>query len=100
LNIGSSRKTMPFAQIDAVVAEGFDFYFNFIWGTHEDSVAGIDASRYFESLDLPSVGIRSYERERSKNDFFADARRIGVPPVPGTARWPLLSSQLLAARVS
>lgn len=83
------KKENATAQIDAVVAEGFDFYFNFMWGTHEDNVAGIDACRYFESLDLPSVGIRSYERERSKNDFFAEARRLGAPPVPGTDKFPL-----------
>ncbi|WEW56108.1 hypothetical protein PRK78_001543 [Emydomyces testavorans] len=96
------KKENATAQIDAVAAEGFDFYFNFMWGTHEDNVAGIDASRHFESLNLPSVGIRSYERERSKNDFFVDARRIGAPPVPGTAKFPMFvkpafgcSSQLI-----
>ncbi|KAI1932871.1 hypothetical protein LOZ58_001813 [Ophidiomyces ophidiicola] len=92
------------AEIDAVIAENFDFYFNFMWGTHEDNVAGIDASRYFESLNLPSVGIRSYERERSKNDFFVEARRLGYPRVPGTERFPMFvkpafgcSSQFIGA---
>lgn len=79
------------AQIDALAAEKFDFYINFMWGLYEDSVAGIDESAYFESLSLPSVGIKSWERKRSKKDFFVDAKRRGEPPVPGngTDKYPV-----------
>lgn len=76
-------------QIDEAVAEGYDFYFNFLWGTHDDSLAGIDAIRYFESLNLPHAGVQSSEREQSKWDFFAEAKRAGSPLVPGTERFPL-----------
>jgi len=76
-------------QIDEAVAEGYDFYLNFLWGTHDDSLAGIDASRYFESLSLPHAGVQSSEREQSKWDFFAEAKRVGSPLVPGTERFPL-----------
>lgn len=76
-------------EIDAAVAEGFDFYFNFLWGTLDDPVAGVLASRYFESLGLPSCGIRSLERSKSKNDFYKSARLHGAPLVPGVDRFPL-----------
>ncbi|KAG8425613.1 hypothetical protein J3458_002296 [Metarhizium acridum] len=70
-------------EIDAAVAEGFDFYINFLWGTLDDPVAGVLASRYFESLGLPSCGVRSWERSKTKNDFYKAARLRGAPPVPG-----------------
>lgn len=76
-------------QIDEAVAEGYDFYLNFLWGTHDDSLAGIDAIRYFESLKLPHAGVQSSEREQSKWDFFAEAKRVGSPLVPGTEHFPL-----------
>ncbi|KFG87190.1 2-C-methyl-D-erythritol 2,4-cyclodiphosphate synthase [Metarhizium anisopliae] len=76
-------------EIDAAVAEGFDFYFNFLWGTLDDPVAGTLASRYFESLGLPSCGVRSWERSMTKNDFYQTARLHGTPPVPGADRFPL-----------
>ncbi|GAB0136379.1 hypothetical protein EsDP_00004680 [Epichloe bromicola] len=76
-------------EIDAAVAEGFDFYFNFLWGTLDDPVAGVIASRYFESLGLPSCGIRSWERSKTKNDFYKTARLHGAPLVPGVDRFPL-----------
>ncbi|RLL95664.1 hypothetical protein CFD26_104968 [Aspergillus turcosus] len=50
-------------EIDALAAEGFDFYFNFMWGTLDDPVAGVLESR--------------------------NARRRGAPPVPGSDRFPL-----------
>ncbi|KAJ5217942.1 uncharacterized protein N7498_000041 [Penicillium cinerascens] len=76
-------------EIDAVVAEQFDFYINFLWGTLDDDVAGIEASRYFESLGVPSAGVRSWERSWSKNDFYKNACRRGAPPVPGKEKFPL-----------
>jgi ubiquinone/menaquinone biosynthesis C-methylase UbiE/D-alanine-D-alanine ligase-like ATP-grasp enzyme len=76
-------------QIDEAVREGHDFYLNFMWGTHDDSLAGIEAIQYFESLNLPGAGIQSSEREQSKWDFFAEAKRIGSPLVPGTKKFPL-----------
>ncbi|KAL4999819.1 hypothetical protein BDV10DRAFT_200493 [Aspergillus recurvatus] len=76
-------------EIDALAAEKFDFYFNFMSGTLDDPVAGVLESRYFESLGLPSCGIRSWERSMNKNDFYNNARLRGRPPVPGTDRFPL-----------
>ncbi|KAJ5894665.1 hypothetical protein N7495_006356 [Penicillium taxi] len=83
------HKTTAKQQIDGAVQEGYDFYLNFMWGTHDDSLAGIDAIRYFESLNLPSAGVQSSEREESKWDFFAEAKRAGSPLVPGTSQYPL-----------
>ncbi|KAJ5383810.1 ATP-grasp fold subdomain 1 [Penicillium concentricum] len=83
------HKATAKAQIDVAVSEGHDFYLNFMWGTHDDSLAGIDAIRYFESLNLPSAGIQSSEREQSKWDFFAEAKRAGSPLIPGTTNFPL-----------
>ncbi|KAF3910540.1 hypothetical protein ABW21_db0201114 [Orbilia brochopaga] len=83
------HKSTAREQVDNAVAEGYDFYFNFMWGQHEDELAGIDACKYFESLGLPSIGLRSKVLERSKNDFYKDARRLGYPRVPGTSKYPL-----------
>ncbi|PLB35189.1 uncharacterized protein BDW47DRAFT_133789 [Aspergillus candidus] len=76
-------------EIDALVAEGFDFYINFLWGSLDDPVAGIQASQYFESLGVPSAGVRSWERSRNKNAFYENARKRGAPRVPGTKQFPL-----------
>ncbi|KAG6129309.1 hypothetical protein E4U12_004756 [Claviceps purpurea] len=76
-------------QINAAVAEGFDFYFNFLWGTPVDAVAGVDASRYFESLNLPSCGVRSSCLSQTKNEYYSAARLRGAPQVPGVERFPL-----------
>ncbi|EAW22566.1 uncharacterized protein NFIA_012550 [Aspergillus fischeri NRRL 181] len=66
------------AQIDEAIAEGYDFYLNFRWGTTDDAIAGIEAIEYFESFNLPSAGLHSEERRRSKFDFFAKAKQRGV----------------------
>ncbi|KAE8351969.1 S-adenosyl-L-methionine-dependent methyltransferase [Aspergillus coremiiformis] len=76
-------------QIDETIAKNYDFYFNFMWGQHEDDLAGIDACKYFESFGLPSIGQRSEVLERSKNDFYKTARALGRPRVPGTSKYPL-----------
>ena len=47
------HKSRARQQIDAAVAEKFDFYLSFMWGLHEDAVAGIEAARYFEPLNVP-----------------------------------------------
>lgn len=71
------------AQIDAAVAEDFDFYISFMWGTPEDDVAGADAVEYLESLNVPFVGIPSRMLLKSKTDLYEAARAHGNPPVPG-----------------
>ncbi|KAJ5904410.1 hypothetical protein N7504_006793 [Penicillium tannophilum] len=83
------KKTTAKEQIDEAVAEGYDIYFQFLWGTHDDTVSGVDAIKYFESLNLPSAGIRGWERERSKLAFYTEARKQGFPPVPGVDKFPL-----------
>ncbi|KAF3170503.1 hypothetical protein TWF225_010805 [Orbilia oligospora] len=77
------------AQIDGAIAEGYDFYLVFMWGTRDDAIAGFEAIKYFESLNLPSAGVRSFERARDKFDFFADAKRLGNLPIPGDEKFPL-----------
>ncbi|KAF3231254.1 hypothetical protein TWF191_006745 [Orbilia oligospora] len=77
------------AQIDEAIAEGYDFYLVFMWGTRDDAIAGFEAIKYFESLNLPSAGVRSFERARDKFDFFADAKRLGNLPIPGDEKFPL-----------
>ncbi|KAJ6257332.1 hypothetical protein Dda_8221 [Drechslerella dactyloides] len=52
-------------------------------------VARRKTSQYFESLGLPSIGLRSQVLERSKNDFYKDARLLGYPRIPGTSKYPL-----------
>ena len=54
-----------------------------MWGQHEGDVGGIEACKYFESFDLPSIGQRRTLLERTKDDFYEDARRLGYPRVPG-----------------
>ena len=70
-------------QFDTLATKEFDLHINFMWGLYEDGVAGIDKSAYFESLNLPSVGVKNWERKRPKKDSFADAELQGEPPVPG-----------------
>ncbi|EEU41558.1 uncharacterized protein NECHADRAFT_97815 [Fusarium vanettenii 77-13-4] len=69
-------------QIDAAVAEKFDFYINFMWGQPEDEVAGVEATEYFESLNVPFIGLRSRILRKSKTDLYDAARKKGSPPVP------------------
>ncbi|GAQ05476.1 hypothetical protein ALT_2797 [Aspergillus lentulus] len=84
------HKATAKAEIDALAAEDFDFYFNFMRGAVDDPVAGVLESRYFESLSLPSCGIRSLQCSMTKNDFYKNARRRGAPPVLGADRFPLI----------
>ncbi|RSM07431.1 hypothetical protein CEP52_005215 [Fusarium oligoseptatum] len=60
----------------------FDFYINFMWGQPEDEVAGVEATEYFESLNVPFIGIRSRILRKSKTDLYEGARKKGSPPVP------------------
>ncbi|KAL5362438.1 hypothetical protein BJX96DRAFT_177151 [Aspergillus floccosus] len=97
------QKSTAKEEIDAVIAGRFDFYINFLRGTLDDDVAGIEASRYFETFGVPSAGIRSWERLRTKNEFYDNARSRGAPPVPGKEKFPLIvkpaigsASQMLA----
>ncbi|KAJ5937809.1 hypothetical protein N7454_004151 [Penicillium verhagenii] len=83
------KKPTAKEQIDEAVTEGYDFYFQFLWGTHDDTVSGIDAIKYFETLNVPSAGIRGWERNRSKVAFYTEARKQGFPPVPGVDKFPL-----------
>ncbi|RSL41926.1 hypothetical protein CEP54_015661 [Fusarium duplospermum] len=69
-------------QIDAAVAEKFDFYINFMWGQPEDEVAGVEATEYFESLNVPFIGLRSHILRKSKADLYEAARKKRSPPVP------------------
>ena len=83
------EKRTAIKQIDQAVAQGYDFYLNFLWGQYEDNVAGLEAIQYFECKGLPFVAQRSCVLLRSKIDFYNDARRIGAPPVPGDSNFPL-----------
>ena len=38
------EKSNAKAQIDAAVAENFDFYISFMWGQPEDEVSGVEAT--------------------------------------------------------
>ena len=73
------HKATAAAEIDAAVAEGFDMYLNFMWGQHEDNVAGVDAIRHLESLGVPIVGLTSKTLSRTKLDFYAAAAKAGLP---------------------
>ena len=83
------KKATAEAQIDEAVSEGYDMYFNFMWGQLEDPVvAGIDAVKHLESKGVPFVGMPSRILERTKLDFYRDAAAAGLP-VPGTTKLPL-----------
>ncbi|KAH7253033.1 hypothetical protein B0J15DRAFT_549771 [Fusarium solani] len=69
-------------QIDTAVTEKFDFYINFMWGQPEDEVEGVEATEYFESLNVPFIGLRSRILRKSKTDLYEAARKKGSPPVP------------------
>lgn len=73
------KKATAEAEIDAAIAEGYDLFFNFMWGQAEDVVAGIDAVRYLESREVLFVGFNSTTLERSKLEFYAIARAAGLP---------------------
>ncbi|KAL8750662.1 MAG: hypothetical protein Q9199_006927 [Rusavskia elegans] len=84
------------AQSDAAVPGGFDLYFNFLYGQHEDEIAGIEAIRYLGLRGVTFVGILCLEwtpplsidktaslrfigiPQRSKLDSHADAERAGI----------------------
>lgn len=53
------KKDTAKAQIDDAISEGFDLYFNFLWGQNEDEVAGIEAVRHLEARGVPFVGLPS-----------------------------------------
>ncbi|KAL8786821.1 MAG: hypothetical protein Q9213_002558 [Squamulea squamosa] len=72
------KKDTAQTQIDEAINQGFDLYFNFLWGQHEDEVAGIEAVRYLESRNVPFVGMPSRVLERSKLDFYRDALKVGI----------------------
>ncbi|KAM7216729.1 hypothetical protein V8F06_007839 [Rhypophila decipiens] len=55
-------------QIDAAVAQSYDFYFNFLRGTFDSSLQSLEASQYFEGLGLPWSGIPSSYLSTNKND--------------------------------
>lgn len=70
-------------EIDALAAEKLDFYFNFMWGTLEDPVAGVLESRYFESLGLPSCGVRSWEPLHDQERLLRECRTSRGTPGAG-----------------
>lgn len=45
--------------IDHIVAEDFDYIWNFMWGTEYDNVAGIEATKYLESKNILMIGTSS-----------------------------------------
>ncbi len=56
-------------QIDQVITEGFDYIWNFLWGTQDDNVAGFSATKYLESKNVPMLGISSKYVAMTKLDF-------------------------------
>ena len=76
------EKSNAKAQIDAAVAENFDFYISFMWGQPEDEVSGVEATEYLESLNVPFIGLRSHILRKSKTDFYKAAQAKGSPQVP------------------
>jgi SAM-dependent methyltransferase len=76
-------------QIDSILREGFDFHINLLWSTTEHAETGIQACQYFESLNVPSAGSRSWGRFWTKDSFYKHARKRGAPRVPGLVQFPL-----------
>ncbi|KAI1268018.1 2-C-methyl-D-erythritol 2,4-cyclodiphosphate synthase [Xylariaceae sp. FL1019] len=79
----------PEKQIDAAVAENYDFYLNLLLSSTHNPQAAKKANQYFESLNLPSSATQNTGFLQNKNDFYAAARRHGSPPVPGDKKFPM-----------
>nr|BAV32143.1 hypothetical protein [Sordaria araneosa] len=71
------------SQIDAAVAEGYDFYFHFFGSTVDKPLWALEACRYFESLGLPWSGIPSgffSFADQDKNLFCGNGMQNGSRP--------------------
>ncbi|KAF9967881.1 hypothetical protein BGZ70_007837 [Mortierella alpina] len=82
------KKDTAEQQIDQACQEGFDLYYNLLWGQRSDNVAGIDAVQYLESKGLPFIGTSSKFLSLSKADFKKAAS--GFVQVPGETQFPLI----------
>ncbi|CAO3568992.1 unnamed protein product [Mortierella alpina] len=82
------KKDTAEQQIDQACQEGFDLYYNLLWGQRSDNVAGIDAVQYLESKGIPFIGTSSKFLSLSKADSKKAAS--GIVKVPGTTQFPLI----------
>jgi D-alanine-D-alanine ligase-like ATP-grasp enzyme/ubiquinone/menaquinone biosynthesis C-methylase UbiE len=63
------KKQNAKSDIDEIYKEGFDIYFNFMWGQEYDNVAGIEALKYIEQKNVPILGTNSKFLSMTKVDF-------------------------------
>ncbi|KAK6536796.1 hypothetical protein TWF281_001008 [Arthrobotrys megalospora] len=71
------RKATAKQQIDAAVAEGYDFYINMMGGTTDDPIVGIEETRYLQTLALRIIGVKTQESKiQPKN---SDANAVAAP---------------------
>ncbi|KAK6511078.1 hypothetical protein TWF506_010159 [Arthrobotrys conoides] len=71
------HKTTAEEEINAAVAEGYDLYINLMRGTSDGQIAGIEETRYLESLALRTIGIKTQQPKTLKKEFAASGCRYG-----------------------
>ncbi|KAI6246783.1 putative methyltransferase cpaM [Erysiphe necator] len=63
--------------IDQICEEGrkkeWDFYMNYMWGSEKDKVAGVEATKYLESKNVPILTNSSRFLKRTKLDLYQTA---------------------------
>lgn len=80
-------------QIKAALTEGYDFIWNFLWGTGNSEyadVAGVDAIKYLESTGHPMLGPSSRYLSQSKESLKKAAGLLGTFKVPN---WALVGAE-------
>ncbi|KAK2866814.1 hypothetical protein FQN49_003517 [Arthroderma sp. PD_2] len=66
------------AEIDKICEEKFDIYMNYMWGTENDPVAGVEATQYLESKGVPVLAIPSRFLILDKLDLQRAAEKTGL----------------------
>lgn len=69
------KKETAIEQLKKICEEDFDLYINFMWGQEDDNVAGIEALKYIESLNVSIIGTNSKFLSMSKLDFKKTAEK-------------------------
>lgn len=86
LKVLSKADAIP--QIKATLAEGYDYIWNFLWGTEDSEyadVAGVEAVRFLESSGHPMLGTSSRYLCQTKEDLKKAAGLLGTFQVPNYA---------------
>jgi D-alanine-D-alanine ligase-like ATP-grasp enzyme len=72
------KKETAIEQLNEIYKENFDIYISFLWGQEYDNVAGIDALKYMEKLNVLIIGTNSKFLSMSKLDFKKSVKKVGI----------------------